>query len=122
MTEAVPLTELSGSVWVSQSAYGKLPAGRDQSLSLGGTYFEYQVAGSAADGGLEVRLNVADHYFWSPSDTSRPTQCLHECGSSLVAGKKAVEFSQLAGRTLVVNDPSRSDSMEPLAAQVQDDG
>ena len=40
----------------------------------------YEAVASADTGDLEVQLNVSDHYFWSPSDCSRTTQCLHECG------------------------------------------
>jgi hypothetical protein len=123
--EGVPPTEISGAIWVPQSAYGESEAGKDQRLSLGGTYFEYQVAGSAASGGFEVRLNVADNYFWSPKEP-RPTQCLHECGSSLVAANKAVEFSQLGEGALIVNQPWCSDPAALLAAQAKaqarDDG
>ncbi|MEI9954050.1 MAG: hypothetical protein WDO74_35005 [Pseudomonadota bacterium] len=72
--------DIGGAVWVPQSAYGPSAAGKDQQLALGGTYFEFQVVGSSRDGGLEVQLNLADHYFWSPSDKSRSTQCLHVAG------------------------------------------
>ena len=118
----VPLTEMSGSVWVPQSAYGDSTAGKDQQFALGGTFVEYQVSGSAADGGLELRLNVADHYFWSPSESNRPTHCLHELGASLVAARKAVEFYQVGEGTLIVPDPTQSEAMAPLEAQAKDDG
>ncbi|HEX2672229.1 MAG TPA: hypothetical protein VHM25_15220 [Polyangiaceae bacterium] len=103
-----------GAIWVPQSAYGPTTAGRDQQLALGGTYFEYEVAGSAPNGDLEVKLNVADHYFWSPADATRSTQCLHQGASRLVAAGSATEFYQVGEGRLLVADPSRDQAMEPL--------
>jgi hypothetical protein len=116
-----PLDEVSGAIWVPQKAYGSSDAGRDQRLALGGTYFEYQVAGTAESGGLEVRLNVSDHYFWSPADKTRATQCLHACGAGLVASGEATEFYQVGEGTLVVGDPSRDAPMTELNVEVHDD-
>lgn len=116
-----PLAEMSGAIWVSQAAYGSSDAGKDQRLALGGSYFEYQVAGTAGAGGLEVRVNVSDHYFWSPSEKARATQCLHACGASLVASGRATEFYQVGEGTLVVADPSRHPPMTQLEVEVQDD-
>jgi hypothetical protein len=107
------LVDLGGSIWVPQSAYGPSDAGKDQQLALGGTYFEFQVVGSSADGGLELKLNVADHYFWSPSDKTRSTQCLHVAGSELVAAGLATEFYQLGEGRLTVADPTRTPAMDP---------
>ncbi|HYP77650.1 MAG TPA: hypothetical protein VER12_16885 [Polyangiaceae bacterium] len=106
--------EISGSVWVPQSAYGSSAAGKDQQLALGGTYFEFHVVGSTAEGGLELRLNVSDHYFWSPSDRSRSTQCLHVAGSELVAAGRASEFYQLGEGQMTIADPSRTQPMDPI--------
>src|SRR5687768_15941940 len=49
--------DMSGAVWVSQTEYGASEAGEDQRLALGGTFFEYQVVGTTADGGLMTRVN-----------------------------------------------------------------
>lgn len=116
-----PLADVSGAIWVPQKAFGSSDAGKDQRLALGGTYFEYQVAGTARNGGLEVRVNVSDHYFWSPSERTRATQCLHECGASLVAAGEATEFYQEGEGTLIVEDPSRGPPMTELEVEVQDD-
>jgi len=105
--------DIGGSVWVPQSAYGPSDAGKDQQLALGGTYFEFQVVGSSPDGGLELALNVADHYFWSPSDQSRSTQCLHVAGSKLVAAGVANEFFQVGEARMTIADPSRTQPMDP---------
>jgi hypothetical protein len=105
--------DIGGSIWVPQSAYGPSDAGKDQQLALGGTYFEFQVVGSSVDGGLELKLNVADHYFWSPSDTSRSTQCLHVAGSKLVAAGRATEFFQVGQGRMTIADPSRTQAMDP---------
>ncbi len=105
--------DIGGSIWVPQSAYGPSDAGKDQQLALGGTYFEFQVIGSSLDGGLELELNVADHYFWSPSDKSRSTQCLHVAGSTLVAAGFANEFVQLGEGQMTVADPIRTQPMDP---------
>jgi hypothetical protein len=117
-----PLAQASGAIWVPQAAYGSSDAGKDQSLALGGTYFEYQVAGTATNGGLEVRVNVSDHYFWSPSEHARATHCLHECGASLVASGDATEFYQVGEGTLIVGDPSRIAPMAELDAEANIDG
>ena len=109
-----PPTDIGGSVWVPQSAYGPSDAGKDQQLALGGTYFEFQVVGSSVDGGLELELNVADHYFWSPSDKSRSTQCLHVAGSSLVADGLATEFFQSGEGRMTIADPTRTRAMGPI--------
>ena len=106
--------DIGGSVWVPQSAYGPSDAGKDQQLALGGTYFEFQVVGSSVGGDLEVSLNVADHYFWSPSDKSRSTQCLHVAGAKLVAAGVATEFYQVGVGRLTVADPSRTEAMDPI--------
>ena len=106
--------EISGAVWVPQSAYGSSAAGKDQQLALGGTYFEFQVMGSSEEGGLELRLNVSDHYFWSPADKSRSTQCLHVAGSELVAAGRASEFYQVGEGQMTIADPSRTQPMEPM--------
>lgn len=103
-----PVADMYGHVWVPQEAYGKTDAGKDQQLALGGTYFEFQVVGSAPDGRLEVKLNVADHYFWSPSEKERPTNCLHVVGDRRVAAGKATEFFQFGQGTLIVNDTTRT--------------
>lgn len=105
--------DIGGSVWVPQSAYGPSDAGKDQQLALGGTFFEFQVVGSSADGALEVELNVADHYFWSPSDRSRSTQCLHVAGSTLVAAGSATEFFQIGQGRMTIADPARARPMDP---------
>jgi hypothetical protein len=109
----VPLTDASGAVWVPQSAYGSTEAGADQQLALGGTYVEYQVVATADTGGLEVQLNVSDHYLWSPDDATRTTQCLHECASKMVFDGEATEFYQHGEGSLFVNDP-RSGAPMPL--------
>jgi hypothetical protein len=106
-----------GAIWVPQSAYGSTTAGRDQQLALGGTYFEYEVVGSAPNGDLEVKLNVADHYFWTPSDAARPTHCLHQGASRLVAAGSATEFYQMGEGRIFVVDPSRDQPMEPLLVE-----
>lgn len=95
---------ISGAVWVSQADYGQTEAGRDQSYALGGTYFEWEVLGSDANGGLLTRVNVSDHYFWSPHE-ERPTQCLHACGAALVAAGEATEFHQFGEGHLSVSLP-----------------
>lgn len=118
--DGTPLAEVSGAIWVAQKDYGSSDAGSDQRLALGGTYFEYQVAGTAETGGLEVRVNVSDHYFWSPAE-SRATQCLHVCGAGLVASGKAAEFHQVGEGTLIVGDPSRQAPMTPHEVEVRDD-
>jgi hypothetical protein len=100
-----PLTDASGAVWVPQSAYGPTPAGKDQQMSLGGTFFEYRAVATADTGDLEVELNVSDHYFWSPSDSTRTTQCLHECATEMVFEGGATEFYQHGEGSLLVNDP-----------------
>jgi len=105
--------DVGGAIWVPQGAYGPSDAGQDQQLALGGTYFEFQVVGSSRDGGLEVQLNVSDHYFWSPSDKSRSTQCLHVAGASLVTGGHAHEFLQVGEGRLTIADPSRARPMDP---------
>jgi len=105
--------EIGGSIWVPQGAYGPSDAGKDQQLALGGTYFEFQVVGSSVNGGLELELNIADHYFWSPSDSSRSTQCLHVAGSSLVAAGRATEFFQVGRGRMTIADPSRTAPMDP---------
>jgi hypothetical protein len=105
--------DIGGAIWVPQSAYGPSDSGKDQQLALGGTYLEFQVRGSSGDGGLEVQLNVSDHYFWSPSDKSRSTQCLHVAGSSLVAAGRAHEFSQVGEGQMTIADPSRTPAMDP---------
>ena len=105
--------DIGGAIWVPQSAYGPSEAGKDQQLALGGTYFEFQVVGSSGDGGLQVQLNVSDHYFWSPSDKSRSTQCLHVAGSRLVAAGRATEFFQVGEGRLTIADPCRTRPMEP---------
>jgi len=102
--------DMQGAVWVSQGTYGDTAAGEDQRKSLGGTYFEYQVAGTADDGGLQLQLNVSDHYFWSPADP-RPTQCLHVCAAEMVTAGRATEFYQHGEGQLVVNDPRTSPPM-----------
>jgi len=107
------LVDITGSVWVPQSAYGPSNAGKDQQLALGGTYFEFQVVGSSREGGLEVELNVSDHYFWSPSDQSRSTQCLHAAGAALVAAGRAHEFLQVGEGRMTIADPSRTRPMDP---------
>jgi hypothetical protein len=101
-----PVEDMNGAVWVPQSAYGPTPAGRDQQLALGGTYFEYQVVADAPGGKFETRVNVADHYFWSPSEKERPTHCLHVCGDGLVSEGKATEFYQFGEGRLIVEDPT----------------
>jgi len=105
--------DIGGAIWVPQSAYGPSDAGKDQQLALGGTYFEFQVVGSARDGGLEVQVNVSDNYFWSPSDGSRSTQCLHVAGASLVAGGHAHEFLQVGEGRLTIADPTATRQMDP---------
>ncbi len=98
--------DMNGAIWVPQSAYGPTPAGRDQQLALGGTYFEYQVVADAPGGKLDVKVNVADHYFWSPSEKDRPTHCLHVCGDRLVTEGKATDFFQFGEGHLIVEDPT----------------
>lgn len=111
------VTRMNGAVWVKQGDYGDSDAGKDQRLSLGGTLFEYQVVGSSDDGGLEIQLNVSDHYFWSPSE-ERPTQCLHECAAELVGEGRSNEFYQFGEGALSVRDPrsSRVPPMMPLSS------
>jgi hypothetical protein len=101
----------SGAIWISQSDYGSGDAADDQRLALGGTFFEYAVVGSDATGGLEVELNVSDHYFWTPSDDTRTTQCLHECAAAMVGAGEATEFYQFGEGSLVVVDPREPDPM-----------
>lgn len=107
---------LSGAVWVGQGDYGSSEAGRDQQFALGGTYVEYQAVGSSEDGGLQLQVNVADNYFWSPSDATRATQCLHVCAADLVADGRAYEFDQVGEGSLSVADPRSelTESMTPL--------
>lgn len=99
------LTDASGAVWVPQSAYGSTPAGTDQQLALGGTFFEYQAVASSDTGDLEVRLNVSDHYVWTPDDDDRTTRSLHECAWQMVLQGDATEFYQHGEGSLIVNDP-----------------
>jgi hypothetical protein len=106
------VTRSNGAIWVAQGDYGDGEPGEDQRLALGGTFFEYQVVGSSDDGGLQVQLNVADHYFWSPAE-ERATQCLHECGAELVAEGRTTEFYQFGEGELAVRDP-RSDRVAPM--------
>jgi hypothetical protein len=113
VAQGLPIEEASGAVWVSQGDYGDCDAGVDQKRALGGTFFEFSVTGTAPDGGLQVTLNVADNYFWSPGDQRRATQCLHECGAQLVADNEAVEFSQFGEGQLSVVDPRTSAPMSP---------
>lgn len=115
----LPIEGATGAVWVSQGDYGGSDAGNDQRLSLGGTYFEFNVTGSADTGGLVVSINVADNYFWSPSDDSRAGQCFHECAVELVNEGRAVEFDQVGEGQLVVADPRTSERMAipPPSAQ-----
>jgi hypothetical protein len=101
---------ISGAVWVDQSDYGPSEAAQDQRLALGGTFFEYQVVGTSDDGGLLTRLQVSDYYFWSPNEC-RPTDCLHVCGTQLVANAEATEFLQTGEGSLTVADPRAE---EPL--------
>ena len=98
------LEQLSGAVWVSQPDYGTSEAGMDQRFALGGTFFEYQVVGTAPDGGLSVQLTVSDHYLWSPNE-ERPTKCLHAAGAALVAKREATEFHQFGQGELTIADP-----------------
>jgi hypothetical protein len=108
----------SGAIWIRQSDYGTGKAADDQRLGLGGTFVEYAVVGSDATGGLEVALNVSDHYFWTPSDDSRTSQCLHECASAMVAAGKATEFHQFGEGSVVVADPRAEDPI-PAPAETQ---
>lgn len=112
--EAEDIYAINGSVWVPQSAYGDSTAGLDQQRALGGTFFEYQVNGTADTGGIMVQTSVSDHYFWSPSEPHRPTQCLHEVGAELVAAGRATEFYQYGHGTLILNDPTTGSPMDPL--------
>lgn len=96
---------MSGAVWVSQGEYGDSEAGRDQMYALGGTFFEWAVIGTDANGGLLTRINVSDHYFWSPSEP-RATQCLHACGAALVREGEATEFHQAGEGHLTVVHPA----------------
>jgi hypothetical protein len=111
--------EMSGAVWVSQADYGHSEAGEDQRLALGGTFFEYQVVGAAAEGGLMTRVNVSDHYFWSPKE-ERPTQCFHVCGAKMVADSKATEFHQFGEGFLTVMDPGAGSPMAPPDLEPKD--
>jgi hypothetical protein len=106
------VTRITGAVWVAQGDYGDSKPGKDQRLALGGTFFEYQVVGSSDDGGLQVQLNVADHYFWSPAE-ERATQCFHECGAELVAEGRTTEFYQFGEGEIAVRDP-RSNRVAPM--------
>lgn len=107
------LETMSGAVWVSQGDYGPSEAGRDQQYALGGTYFEWDLVGSDAKGGLLARLNVSDHYFWSPSE-ERATQCLHACGAALVRERRATEFHQFGeGHLTVIHPGSESPMLTP---------
>jgi hypothetical protein len=108
----------SGAIWIRQSDYGTGKAADDQRLGLGGTFVEYAVVGSDATGGLEVALNVSDHYFWTPSDNSRTSQCLHECASAMVAAGEATEFHQFGEGSVVVADPRAEDPI-PAPAETQ---
>lgn len=65
---------------------------------------------------------MPDPIFWSPSDSQRPTQCLHDLGATLVKANKAVEFSQVGEGTLIVSDPSHDEPMAPLSVEVRDNG
>jgi hypothetical protein len=98
------LERLSGAVWVSQPDYGTSQAGLDQRFALGATFFEYQLVGTARDGGLSVQLTVSDHYLWSPQE-ERPTKCLHAAGAALVAKREATEFHQFGQGELTIADP-----------------
>jgi hypothetical protein len=115
LTPSADTTQGSGAIWLSQSDYGSSEAAEDQRLALGGTFIEYAVVGSAGAGGLEVELNVSDYYFWSPSDASRVTQCLHECAADMVVEGEATEFYQFGEGSLVVADP-RSSATTPSPA------
>jgi hypothetical protein len=110
---------MSGAVWVTQPEYGTSDAGKDQRYTFGATFFEYQVVGSSDDGGLTVRIDVSDHYFWSPAE-ERATQCLHACGSELVSAGKASEFHQTGEGYLTVMDPRVGDPMAPPDLQPED--
>lgn len=113
--------DMAGAIWVPQSTYGPTDAGRDQQLALGGTYFEYQVVASAPGGKFEVRVNIADHYFWSPSEKERPTNCLHVCGDNLVSAGKATEFYQFGEGSLIVDAPTRASGRNVLEVEAPDD-
>jgi len=115
--EGESLSGAYGAIWVPQSAYGPTTAGKDQQLALGGTYFEYEVVGSSATGGLDIKLNVSDHYFWSPADSTRSTQCLHRGAASLVASGEATEFYQVGEGRIFVSDPDREPPMDPLGVE-----
>jgi hypothetical protein len=111
----------SGAIWVSQADYGSSEAAVDQRLALGGTFVEYAVVGSGAAGGLEVELNVSDHYFWSPSDATRITQCLHECAAEMVSAGDATEFYQYGEGSLVVADPRSAEPMPSPGVEPAED-
>jgi hypothetical protein len=104
---------ISGAVWIEQADYGSSEAAEDQRLALGGTFFEYEVVGTADDGGLLTRLNVSDYYFWSPGEC-RPTDCLHECAMRMIANGEASEFQQTGEGTLTVGDPRSADPIPEL--------
>lgn len=105
VAQGLPIEGASGAVWVAQGDYGTSPAGKDQGRAFGGTFFEFSVTGSAQQGGLTATINVADNYFWSPSDASRATQCFHECGAEMVNAGQGVEFDQIGEGQLIVADP-----------------
>jgi len=110
---------ISGAIWIDQWDYGSTEAGKDQRLALGGTFFEYQVVATDDDGGLLTRLHVSDYYFWSPGEC-RPTECLHQCGASLVAAGEATEFYQTGEGALGVRDPREGDpTPEPAREPVE---
>jgi hypothetical protein len=109
------LTSSYGSVWVSQGDYGTSSAdARDQTLGMGGTFIEYDINGTADDGGLMVNVYIGDTYFWSPSD-DRPGQCMHECATDMVAEGTAYEFAQVGEGQLFVSDPHTSSVTMPAA-------
>ena len=114
-----PPNGISGAVWIAQSDYGSSEAAEDQRLALGGTFFEYQVVGTADDGGLLTRLHVSDYYFWSPGEC-RPTDCLHECAAGMVASGEATEFYQTVEGALTVGDPRFDEALfEPASEPEQ---
>ena len=110
---------MSGAIWVGQWDYGLDEAGEDQRLSLGGTYFEYRVDGTAEDGGLVVALQVSDHYVWSPGQ-GRATDCLHACGAAMRRSGESTEFHQFGEGNLAVGDPFSVPLMQTLPPEMEE--
>jgi hypothetical protein len=77
------------------------------------------VVGTAANGELMTRVNVSDHYLWSPAE-KRATQCLHACGAAMARAGEASEFHQSGEGFLTVTDPASGSPMGPPDAELDE--